>query len=56
MFSVKDARNNDISTSESMMWDSCGGSLDVSLGFVSVEHSCYKDEQIIKVIIQFNIA
>lgn len=33
----------------SMWWDSCGGSLDVSLGFVEREHSCYKDAKIVKV-------
>lgn len=51
-FSVKD-RNSELSaTDASMSWDSCGGSLDVSLGLVSVEHRCYKDEDINKVVIQ----
>lgn len=32
-----------------MWWDSCGGSLDVSLGFIERKHSCSKDEEIVKV-------
>lgn len=32
-----------------MSWDSCGGSLNVSLGFVEKKHRCYKDEEIQKV-------
>lgn len=34
---------------EGMLWDSCGGTLDTSLGFVEIEHRCYKDEKIKKV-------
>lgn len=48
-FFIQSMQSGETSASESMLWDSCGGSLDVSLGFVSIEHSCYKDEQIAKV-------
>lgn len=35
-----------------LSWDSCGGSLNVSLGFVEIQHTCYKDAKIDKVIEQ----
>lgn len=39
-----------------MSWDSCGGSLNVSLGFVAIQHSCYKDKQIQKVSFESKIS
>lgn len=33
----------------SMWWDSCGGTLNMSLGYIERDHDCYKDRKIVKV-------
>lgn len=39
---------------ESQWWDYCGGTLDMSLGYIERDHDCYKDKRIIKVFIFYS--